>query len=97
MKTYKYNLINYFDVWNEGEENGIPTWQVNNLCKEEDIIELSENYNHKEIIEQLQECDFLSGLATIKTVEFYDDFEMIELFDKTNDNYPICRLELIRD
>jgi hypothetical protein len=84
----KYRVINYFDVWGN-EEDG---WEVNNLCSE-GYIELKDYTDKNEIIDALQEMNLLNEKASADTVHFYNDYEMIELFEEANGR-PLFRLEL---
>lgn len=90
VKMIKYRLINYFDVWG----NEVDGWEVNNLC-EEGVLEIEENANNEELIEALKDFGFFNDNANINTVEVWNDFEMIEFFDKKT-HCPLCRLELIQ-
>ena len=87
----KYRLVNYFDVWGN-EEDG---YEVNNLCYEEDIIEL-EVGDHDEIIRKLKDCGFLVPGTKEEQLDIWNDYEMIELYEAAR-NYPLCRLELIQE
>jgi hypothetical protein len=87
-----YKLVNYFDVWRD-EEDG---WQVNNLCHEEGEIVLNNYTSDNEIVVKLIDFGFLKTGTSPKDIVIWNEYEMIKLFDASND-LPLCRLELIRE
>lgn len=91
LKKYKYNLINYFDVY--GNEEG---FEVNNICKEFENITIPENiiHNNALLIEFIIALGFFSKDCNLENIDVWNDFDMIEFFMKEN-SYPLCRLERI--
>lgn len=89
-KIYKYDLVNYHDVWFNSDEN---TWDINNLCKEDVEIELTENYTSADILQALKNIKFLKDSVTLDDIDIQDDYEMIEIYQADN-AMPVCRLEL---
>jgi hypothetical protein len=97
MIYMKYKLVNYFDVWYEGDgEDG--GWQVNNLCTEPDDVTVSGNED-QDYINALIDRDFLQDHVTTESMEVSNDGYMIEMFSKISEPYgmPICRLEPIEE
>lgn len=90
--TDEYKVIDYFDVWWEGDENE-GGWQVNNLA-EIGRIRILDYTDYSDIIKKLKEMNFLSDKARSNSFEVYNDYHFIEFFEKKT-NKPIFRLELI--
>ena len=86
----QYELVNYFDVWG----NNVDGWEVNNLCVE-GIVELKDNATNKDIIQAIVEFGFFKPSVTEKDVDIWDDGDMIEFHQSTN-QCPICRLQIVR-
>lgn len=92
-KINKYKLVDYFDVW--GNEDG---WQVNDLTSyydtDETCLRISEDSTDEEIIDYLIQIGYLvpeaKGLVYLES----QDNEFIEVI-KTEDDYPLGRLEMI--
>lgn len=83
-----YDLIDYFDVWGN-EEDG---WEVNNLSREENFINITDDATDEDIIDGLINAGYLQRQAKGKiSVEDYGD-GFIELF-VTETGEPVCRLE----
>lgn len=87
---YKYELINYFDVWYNKDEG----YSVNNQCSEGEIY-LSKDYDNKEILKTLKEYGFLKNTVRTTSVDISDWFDLIEIFDKKG--CPICALFIRKD
>lgn len=91
MKYYKYQLIDYFDVWGN-EEDG---YEVNNSTIEFQVI-LPYDATVEDVIMALICKNYFTPLATKWTVEALDDGDIIELFDVEN-KMPLCRLDYLEE
>ena len=87
MENTTYSIINYFDVWGNKKDG----WEVNNLCKEDFTITISDNATTKEIIQALKEEGFLAKHCRENMFEVYNDIHFIEFFRKNGS--PVFRLE----
>lgn len=87
--TIKVKLVNYFDVW-AGDEEG--TWEVNNLCYEDDI-ELPEEHTNADILAALIEINFLKDTVTEEMLHFEDLFDFGVEFYEAERYYPLGRIE----
>ena len=91
MTYYKYQLIDYFDVWGNPEDG----YEVNNLSREFNVI-LPHDATIEDVITALICKGYFTPLATKWTVEAWDDGTMIELY-QVEDGKPLCRLEYIEE
>jgi hypothetical protein len=91
MVQDKYEVINYFDVWG----NKTDGWEVNNQCAEGYIL-VTDYTDYEELVGHLKAMDLLHYEVKPEELEWYNDYEIIELFDKRN-GMPLFMLRLVRD
>lgn len=89
----EYRLIHYHDVFG----NYIDGWEVNDLCDVTETygtITISDDASDDELIDYLIQIGYFTPRAKDQVCVEGDD-TMIEFFEINN--YPLCRLEKIRD
>ena len=86
----KYKLVDYYDVWGN-EEDG---FEVNDIAVIADDIVISDDADEQDILDLLYDMEYLNTKDPNKVYVNMSDFDMIELFDASND-CPIGRLERI--
>ena len=98
----KFKLIDYFDVWYEGNDGDHPQeddagWQVNNLCTAIEEIEAPEDMGSEEIIDLLKKEGYLLPSVEYSDIDVWNEGGgFIELYMAKN-GCPMGRLELIQD
>lgn len=86
----KYKLVDYYDVWGN-EEDG---FEVNDIAVIADDVVISDDADEQDILDLLYNMEYLNTKDPNKVYVNMSDFDMMELFDATND-CPIGRLERI--
>lgn len=83
----KYTLVNYFDVWGNAKDG----YEVNNLCKEETGITITDDASEKDILNYLVLIGFLATSDMRKVRIDTTDWDMMEIY-AVKDNYPLGSL-----
>lgn len=82
----KYTLIDYYDVWGNSEEG----FEVNNLMRFDNYIDIAENASDDDIIQGLINKGYLTENRDYTV--YADDDTFMEIF-LTENYYPVCALQ----
>lgn len=82
-------IVNYFDVWGNKNDG----WEVNNLCQENERLELTDLFTKEHILKELKRVGFLKKTVRQNMVIIEDLFPFYEISQR-KDFMPVCRVEI---
>jgi len=95
MKQYKFEIIDYFDVWGNKKDG----YEVNDVVNTHIIVELEENYTDKDIIKALKDVGYLKNRLWTKKFDISGEFNLSLYINSTLSKfagyYPLCELRNI--
>lgn len=77
----RFQVINYFDVWGNSRDG----WEVNNLCREDVVVDIDDADTDEDVIRKLGDAGFLASDAWEQgaRIDSCGGFEMIEIVDNS--------------